>query len=217
MFARPSLVLGVLACVATVAPALGADAGPRSVPLTVEPARVEIGLLYGGVDLAVSAGIAPGVEVAVLVTGPPSELVLREQARRWGLFWAPAGEVRFDDVPSLYLLRTTTALEGLAPADVLEKCGYDVETQTDSQAAIDQLARARYDVLITDLKMSGPSGLDVLRFVKEQAPSTRVIVITGYATAEQARESMKGGAVDFIAKPFRISQLRELIARTLES
>jgi DNA-binding NtrC family response regulator len=103
----------------------------------------------------------------------------------------------------------------LKPA--LEKCGYDVETQTDSQAAIDQLARARYDVLITDLKMSGPSGLDVLRFVKEQTPSTRVIVITGYATAEQAKESMKGGAVDFIAKPFRISQLRELIARTLAS
>jgi DNA-binding NtrC family response regulator len=103
----------------------------------------------------------------------------------------------------------------LKPA--LEKCGYEVETQTDSQAAIDQLAQARYDVLITDLKMSGPSGLDVLRFVKEQTPGTRVIVITGYATAEQAKESMKGGAVDFIAKPFRISQLRELIARTLES
>jgi DNA-binding NtrC family response regulator len=103
----------------------------------------------------------------------------------------------------------------LKPA--LEKAGYDVETQTDSQAAIDHLARTRYDVLITDLKMSGPSGLDVLRFVREQAPSTRVIVITGYATAEQARESMKGGAVDFIAKPFRISQLRELIARTLAS
>jgi DNA-binding NtrC family response regulator len=103
----------------------------------------------------------------------------------------------------------------LKPA--LEKCGYEVETQTDSQAAIDQLAQARYDVLVTDLKMSGPSGLDVLRFVKEQAPRTRVIVITGYATAEQAKESIKGGAVDFIAKPFRISELRDLIARTLAS
>jgi len=102
----------------------------------------------------------------------------------------------------------------LKPA--LEKCGYRVETHTDSQAAIDQLARRRYDLLITDLKMAGPSGLDVLRFVKEHTPSTRVIVITGYATADQAKESMKRGAVDFIAKPFRISQLRELIARTLE-
>ncbi len=102
----------------------------------------------------------------------------------------------------------------LKPA--LQKCGYSVDTFTDSQQAIDQLARKRYDMLITDLKMAGPSGLEVLRFVKEQAPSTRVIVITGYATAEQARESMNSGAVDFIAKPFRISKLRELISRTLE-
>ena len=102
----------------------------------------------------------------------------------------------------------------LKPA--LEKCGYVVETLTDSQKAIDRIAGKRFDVLITDLKMSGPSGLDVLRFVKEQSPSTRVIVITGYATAEQAKESMKSGAVEFIAKPFRISQLRELVARTLE-
>ncbi len=101
----------------------------------------------------------------------------------------------------------------LKPA--LEKCGYTVETLTDSQEAIDRLAQKRYDVLITDLKMSGPSGLDVLRFVKEQSPSTGVIVITGYATAEQATESMKGGAVDFIAKPFRISQLTELVGRTI--
>jgi DNA-binding NtrC family response regulator len=102
----------------------------------------------------------------------------------------------------------------LKPA--LEKCGYTVEALTDSQAAIDRLAVKRYDLLITDLKMSGPSGLDVLRFVQEQSPGTGVIVITGYATAEQARESLKGGAIDFIAKPFRISQLTELVARTLQ-
>jgi DNA-binding NtrC family response regulator len=121
-----------------------------------------------------------------------------------------------NDKPRILILDDEPIVgDRLKPA--LEKCGYDVETQTDSQAAIDQLARERYDVLITDLKMSGPSGLDVLHFVKEQAPSTRVIVITGYATAEQAKESIKGGAVDFIAKPFRISQLRELVARTLAS
>lgn len=98
---------------------------------------------------------------------------------------------------------------------VLEKCGYTVETLTDSQEAIDRLAHKRYDLLITDLKMSGPSGLDVLRFVKEQSPGTGVIVITGYATADQATESLKCGAIDFIAKPFRISQLADLVSRTL--
>jgi len=102
----------------------------------------------------------------------------------------------------------------LKPA--LEKRGHRVETFTCSQAAIDRLAQKHYDILVTDLKMKGPSGLDVLRFVKEHSPTTRVIVITGYATVEQAKESLRGGALEFIAKPFRISRLLELIARTLD-
>jgi DNA-binding NtrC family response regulator len=101
----------------------------------------------------------------------------------------------------------------LKPA--LEKCGYHVETLTDSRAAIEHLTHKHYDLLITDLKMSGPSGLDVLRYVQEQSPTTGVIVITGYATAEQATESLKGGAIDFIAKPFRISQLTTLVSQAI--
>jgi len=84
---------------------------------------VEIGLFHSGVELEVSTETEPGVEVALLVTGPASELVLREQARRWGLLWAPAGEVTFDHVPSLYLLRTTIPIEDLASPDVLEDLG----------------------------------------------------------------------------------------------
>jgi DNA-binding NtrC family response regulator len=101
----------------------------------------------------------------------------------------------------------------LKPA--LEKCGYHVEALTDSQDAIERLTHKRYDLLIMDLKMSGPSGLDVLRYVKEQSPTTGVIVITGYATAEQATESLKSGAIDFIAKPFRISEITKLVSRVL--
>jgi uncharacterized protein (TIGR02186 family) len=103
-----------------------ADAAPpetRSIPLTVEPTRVEIGLLYSGADMTVSAETEPGTEVAMLVTGTPSELVMREQARRWGLFWAPAGEVIFEDVPSLYLLYTTVEAEELAPTPLLDELG----------------------------------------------------------------------------------------------
>jgi DNA-binding NtrC family response regulator len=102
----------------------------------------------------------------------------------------------------------------LKPA--LEKRGHRVEAFTCSQSALDRLAQKHFDVLVTDLKMKGPSGLDVLRFVKEHSPTTRVIVITGYATVEQAKESLRGGALEFIAKPFRISRLLELIARTLD-
>jgi len=75
----------------------------------------------------VAAETEPDTEVAVLVTGPPSELVMREQARRWGVFWAPAGEVAFRDVPSLYLLRTTVKTDDLAPAHVLDELGLGYE------------------------------------------------------------------------------------------
>jgi DNA-binding NtrC family response regulator len=99
--------------------------------------------------------------------------------------------------------------ERLKPA--LEKAGFEVETFTTGQAVIDRFTETRFDVLVTDLKMQKPDGLEVMKFVKENSPATKVIIITGYATVETARDAMKGGAVDFIAKPFKISQLRDLI------
>jgi uncharacterized protein (TIGR02186 family) len=123
MSPRCGALIGILACGIGSARAEAAPPGPRSIPLTVEPTRVEIGLLYSGADVTVSAETEPGAEVAVLVTGPRSELVMREQARRWGLFWAPAGEVSFEGVPSVYLLRATVAPDELAPAAVLDELG----------------------------------------------------------------------------------------------
>ncbi len=104
--------------------------------------------------------------------------------------------------------------ERLKPA--LEKIGFQVETYTDSQRAIDRLAEERFDVVVTDIKMKGPDGLELLHFVKQHTPSTQVIVITGFATVDSAREAMKSGAVDFLAKPFKIRQLRDLIVKITE-
>jgi DNA-binding NtrC family response regulator len=101
--------------------------------------------------------------------------------------------------------------ERLKPA--LEKDGFHVETFTDGQSAIDRLAVEKFDVLVTDLKMRKPDGIDILNFVRQDAPGTKVIVITGFPTVETARESLMGGAVDFVIKPFRISQLRDLVVR----
>jgi len=101
--------------------------------------------------------------------------------------------------------------ERLKPA--LEKDGFQVETFTEGQAAIDRLAVERFEVLVTDLKMRKPSGIDILNFVRQHAPTTKVIVITGFPSVETARESLKSGAVDFITKPFRISELRDLVVR----
>jgi DNA-binding NtrC family response regulator len=101
--------------------------------------------------------------------------------------------------------------ERLRPA--LEKSGFEVEVRTDSQEAMDLLRDSRFDFLITDLKMPGPDGMDILALVREKSPQTRCIVITGFATVATAKEALGLGAVDFIAKPFRMRQLLDLVRR----
>ena len=100
----------------------------------------------------------------------------------------------------------------LRPA--LEKEGFYVEVFTDSTAAMDRLKEKAFGVLVTDVKMRGPSGMDVLRFIREKAPGTRVIVITGYATIETSHEADALGAVQFLAKPFKLKDLVKLVAKS---
>jgi DNA-binding NtrC family response regulator len=99
----------------------------------------------------------------------------------------------------------------LKPA--LEKLGFEVEAFTESQAAVQRIVEKSFDVLVTDLKMQRPDGLEVMDFVRQHSPSTKVVIITGFATVDTAVETMKGGAVDFIAKPFKIRELCELIVK----
>ncbi len=95
----------------------------------------------------------------------------------------------------------------------LERAGFEVEAYTESEQALERLSAKPFELVITDIKMRGPSGIEVMNFVKQNHPSTRVIVITGFATVETAREVLRGGAVDFIPKPFKMSQLRDLVQR----
>lgn len=95
----------------------------------------------------------------------------------------------------------------------LEDDGYEVEVFTDSASAIKRVEERTFDIVITDLKMEGVDGMGFLEKVKEKGPNTEVIVITGYATIETARESFVRGAYDFIAKPFRISEIREVVKK----
>jgi DNA-binding NtrC family response regulator len=99
----------------------------------------------------------------------------------------------------------------LKPA--LEKLGFFVETYTESQSAVQRLSEETFDVVVTDLKMKKPDGLEVMDFVRRESPPTKVVIITGFATVDTAVETMKGGAVDFIAKPFKIRELCDLITR----
>jgi DNA-binding NtrC family response regulator len=97
-----------------------------------------------------------------------------------------------------------------------EKAGYEVETFTDSSRALERAREQDFDVVITDLKMENIDGMQFLTEVKERSPATEVIVITGFATMETAKESFQKGVFDFVAKPFKISEILDAVRRAEE-
>jgi DNA-binding NtrC family response regulator len=99
----------------------------------------------------------------------------------------------------------------LKPA--LEKDGYVVETFTDSAQARKRLSEHKFDIVVTDIKMAEVDGMQLLTFAREKWPKTRVIIISGFATIDVTREAFQKGVCDVLAKPFKIRQLKELIAR----
>lgn len=98
----------------------------------------------------------------------------------------------------------------------LQKKGYRVETYTDSMTALQRVRDQRFDIVITDLKMEGVDGMEFLTEVKNIWPDTEVIVITGFATMDTAKESFQKGIFDFLAKPFKLSEINEVIERAKE-
>ncbi len=97
--------------------------------------------------------------------------------------------------------------------DFLQKDGMKVETFTESSAAVERLAHKRFHVVVTDLKMKGPTGIDVLVAVKNQKLPTQVIVITGYRTMDATRAAECVGAYAFLDKPFHLEELRDLVKK----
>ncbi len=95
----------------------------------------------------------------------------------------------------------------------LEKKGYEVEAFTRSDEAMQRIHERRFHIVITDLKMEGVDGMQFLTEVKEKYPDTEVIVITGFATMSTAKESFKKGVFDFLAKPFKLGEIAEVIAK----
>lgn len=95
----------------------------------------------------------------------------------------------------------------------LEKKGYEVETFTESLDALKRVKERNFDIVITDLKMEGVDGMQFLTEVKERSPETEVIVITGFATMDTAKESFQKGVFDFLAKPFKLGEIAEVISK----
>lgn len=95
----------------------------------------------------------------------------------------------------------------------LEKDGYSVETYTDSRQAKARIEQQKFDIVITDLKMANIDGMQLFYFIKEKWPDTAVVLISGFATLKVAQEAIQHGVREVISKPFKISQIKELIIR----
>ena len=98
----------------------------------------------------------------------------------------------------------------------LEKLGFEVDTFTRSFEAMQAVEKARYDIIVTDLKMEGMDGMRFLQEAKKLYPETEVIVITGFATMETAKESFKKGVFDSIAKPFNLNEIQKVVQRAAD-
>jgi len=99
---------------------------------------------------------------------------------------------------------------------ILEGDRYSVETCVSGRAALDLMQERDFNMVITDLKMPGMGGLDVLKTIKILQPEIPVIIITGYSTVDTAVDAMKNGAVDYVAKPFTPDQLIEKVGKAFE-
>ena len=99
---------------------------------------------------------------------------------------------------------------------VLRKEGYEVVGAQSGTAGLKALATQPFDLIITDLRMEQIDGLAILRHCREHCPDSKVIVITGHATVSSAVDAMREGAFHYVAKPFRLDEVRHVVREALE-
>src|SRR2546428_4335099 len=98
----------------------------------------------------------------------------------------------------------------------LTREGYRVVLASDGRAALERVQAGGVDLIVTDLRMPGLTGLELLRAAKAIRPDVDVILLTAFGTVEEAVKAMKDGAYDFLTKPFRREQLIKLVEKALE-
>src|SRR5678816_84164 len=98
----------------------------------------------------------------------------------------------------------------------LTDAGHEVQEASNGNAAIERLHDSYFDVVLSDLKMGGSDGMDVLRTARAMHPTTAVILMTAFGSVTTAVEAMKVGAFDYVQKPFEIEEMELKIEKALE-
>jgi signal transduction histidine kinase len=100
--------------------------------------------------------------------------------------------------------------------DMFSFFGYEVESVPNGREGMSRITKKDYDIVVTDLNMPEMNGIEVLKYIKKKKPYIEVIVITGYATLENAIEAMKVGAYDYFAKPIDIEHVRIVLSKCVQ-
>ena len=108
----------------------------------------------------------------------------------------------------------TIALKNLE--HIMKKEGYEVTGTSKGHNAIKLIEEQQFDVILTDLKMDKVDGMQILKRSRDLYPETEVIMITGYATVQTAIQAIKKGAYDYIAKPFKLDEVRRVVREAIE-
>ncbi|HLP16396.1 MAG TPA: response regulator [Bacteroidota bacterium] len=117
---------------------------------------------------------------------------------------------------SVLVVDDEDALRSVLSTELLSE-GYVVETAPDGDDAIAILQQKAFDLVLLDIKMPRVDGFEVLRFIKQRYPNTKVIMLTGFADLKNAIESKKLGAEDFVSKPYDLVDLLTTIERVLSA
>ena len=107
-------------------------------------------------------------------------------------------------------------ISGLRLQEHLAESGYPVDLFFEGNSFLNAFMASPHDLVITDLKLPGLSGLDILRRVKSRRSDTEVVVVTGYATIDSAIEAVRAGAFHYLTKPIRLAEFDNLISRIIE-
>jgi DNA-binding NtrC family response regulator len=123
--------------------------------------------------------------------------------------------IETEEMESLLLVEDKNELRAML-RKALERAGYEVEEAPDGTAAVQKVRARRYQMVITDLKLPGASGLDVLRATKQADATIPVILLTAFGSVEEAVTAMKEGAFDFLQKPVDLEHLKLLVKRAAQ-
>jgi len=100
--------------------------------------------------------------------------------------------------------------------DILTGIGCKVLTTDSGASALDMIEAEGFDLIISDIRMPGVGGLDILKFARRNNPDSLVVLVTGFASIETAMEAIKGGVYDYITKPFTVDEVLVVVRNAAE-